>query len=105
VEHELDDLEVVGLAGKISAALSKNAGHTVEMTAATESLPDFRIFVTTTEEGDHAVVMVKGSKVIVVALHKEVPEKIIWSIEIVRKALPSMEIEMALPEALEEEST
>jgi hypothetical protein len=70
------ELEMIAVICKIAAALSKSAGHTVEVYKAEESTPHFRVFVTTTEEGDHAVVMVHGSKVTVIPLFKESPEKL-----------------------------
>jgi hypothetical protein len=39
-------------------------------------MPNFREFVTTTEEDDHAVVMLRGSKVTVNPLFRETPEKL-----------------------------
>ena len=88
------ELEMIAVIGKIAAALSKSAGHTVEVYKAEESVPNFRVFITTTEEGDHAVVMLHGSKVTVVPLLREIPEKLIWHIEILRKEIPGIEVEV-----------
>ena len=95
------ELEMMAVIGKIAAALSQSAGHTVEVYKAEESMPNFRIFVTTTEEGDHAVVMLRGSKVTVVPLFKEIPEKLVWHIEIIRKEIPAIEVEVIPGEAAE----
>lgn len=95
------ELEMMAVIGKIAAALSQSAGHTVEVYKAEESIPNFRIFVTTTEEGDHAVVMLRGSKVTVVPLFKETPEKLVWHIEIIRKEIPAIEVEVIPGEAAE----
>ena len=59
------DMEMLSVLGKIAAALSRSAGHTVEVYKAEESTPPFRVYLTTTEEGDHAVVLVHGTKVTV----------------------------------------
>ncbi len=56
------DMEMLSVLGKIAAALSRSAGHTVEVYKAEESTPPFRVYLTTTEEGDHAVVLVHGNK-------------------------------------------
>ncbi len=95
------ELEMIAVIGKIAAALSQSAGHTVEVYKAEESIPNFRVFVTTTEEGDHAVVMVRGSKVTVVPLFREAPEKLVWHIEILRKEIPAIEVEVIPGEAAE----
>jgi hypothetical protein len=95
------DLEMIAVIGKIAAALSQSAGHTVEVYKAEESMPNFRVFITTTEEGDHAVVMLRGSKVTVIPLFRETPEKLIWHIEILRKELPGVEVEVVTREAAE----
>jgi hypothetical protein len=95
------ELEMMAVIGKIAAALSQSAGHTVEVYRAEESMPNFRVFVTTTEEGDHAVVMLRGSKVTVVPLFKETPEKLVWHIEILRKEIPAIEVEVIHGEAAE----
>jgi hypothetical protein len=76
------ELEMMAVIGKIAAALSKSAGRTIEVYKAEESMPNFRVFVTTTEEGDHAVVF------------RETPEKLVWHIEILRKEIPSIEVEV-----------
>ena len=94
-----NDLEMIGIIGKIATALSKSAGHTVEVYRVEESMPNFRVFVTTTEEGDHAVVMLRGSKVTVIPLFKEIPENLIWHIEILRKEIPGIEVEVVHGEA------
>jgi hypothetical protein len=96
-----DELEMMAVIGRIAAALSKSAGHTVEVYKAEESMPNFRVFVTTTDEGDHAVVMLRGSKVTVVPLFREIPESLIWHIEILRKEIPGIEVEVTPPEAAE----
>jgi hypothetical protein len=96
-----NELEMIAVIGKIAAALSQSAGHTVEVYKAEESMPNFRVFVTTTEEGDHAVVMLRGSKVTVIPLFKEVPEKLVWHIEILRKEIPAIEVEVISREAAE----
>ena len=88
------DLEMFAVIGKIAAALSQSAGHTVEVYKAEESMPNFRVFITTIEEGDHAVVMLRGSKVTVIPHFRETPEKLIWHIEILRKELPGVEVEL-----------
>jgi hypothetical protein len=95
------ELEMIAVIGKIAAALSQSAGHTVEVYKAEESTPNFRVFITTTEEGDHAVVMLRGSKVTVIPLFKETPEKLIWHIEILRKDIPGIEVEVVTSEASE----
>jgi len=95
------ELEMIAVIGKIAAALSQSAGHTVEVYKAEESTPNFRVFITTTEEGDHAVVMLRGSKVTVIPLFKESPEKLIWHIEILRKEIPGIEVEVVTSEAAE----
>ena len=95
------DLEMIALIGKIAAALSQSAGHTVEVYKAEESTPNFRIFITTTEEGDHAVVMLRGSKITVIPLFKETPEKLVWHIEILRKEIPAIEVEVVTGEVAE----
>jgi hypothetical protein len=92
------ELEMIAVIGKIAAALSQSAGHTVEVYKAEESTPNFRVFITTTEEGDHAVVMLRGSKVTVIPLFKESPEKLIWHIEILRKEIPGIEVEVVTSE-------
>jgi hypothetical protein len=97
------ELEMIAVIGKIAAALSQSAGHTVEVYKAEESTPNFRVFITTTEEGDHAVVMLKGSKVTVIPLFKESPEKLIWHIEILRIELPGIEVEVVTNEVAESE--
>jgi hypothetical protein len=96
-----NELEMIAVIGKIAAALSQSAGHTVEVYKAEESMPNFRVFVTTTEEGDHAVVMLRGSKVTVIPLFREVPEKLVWHIEILRKEIPAIEVEVITREAAE----
>ena len=50
------ELEMMAVIGKIAAALSQSAGHTVEVYKAEESMPNFRVFITTIEQG----VNVKG---------------------------------------------
>jgi uracil phosphoribosyltransferase len=95
------DLEMIAVIGRIAAALSQSAGHTVEVYKAEESTPNFRVFITTTEEGDHAVVMLRGSKVTVIPLFKETPEKLIWHIEILRKEIPGIEVEVVNSQAAE----
>ena len=95
------ELEMMAVIGKIAAALSQSAGHTVEVYKAEESMPNFRVFVTTTEEGDHAVVMLRGSKVTVIPLFRETPEKLVWHIEILRKEIPAFEVEVITREATE----
>jgi len=95
------ELEMIAVIGKIAAALSQSAGHTVEVYKAEESTPNFRVFITTTEEGDHAVVMLRGSKVTVIPLFKESPEKLIWHIEILRKEIPGIEVEVVTSEVVE----
>jgi hypothetical protein len=95
------ELEMIAVIGKIAAALSQSAGHTVEVYKAEESTPNFRVFITTTEEGDHAVVMLRGSKVTVIPLFKESPEKLIWHIEILRKDIPGIEVEVVTSEVAE----
>ena len=45
------DMEMLSVLGKIAAALSRSAGHTVEVYKAEESTPPFRVYLTTTEEG------------------------------------------------------
>ncbi len=95
------ELEMIAVIGKIAAALSQSAGHTVEVYKAEESTPNFRVFITTTEEGDHAVVMLRGSKVTVIPLFKESPEKLIWHIEILRKEIPGIEVEVVTSEVAE----
>jgi hypothetical protein len=95
------ELEMMAVIGKIAAALSQSAGHTVEVYKAEENMPNFRVFVTTTEEGDHAVVMLRGSKVTVIPLFREVPEKLVWHIEILRKEIPAIEVEVITREAAE----
>ena len=92
---------MIAVIGRIAAALSQSAGHTVEVYKAEESTPNFRVFITTTEEGDHAVVMLRGSKVTVIPLFKESPEKLIWHIEILRKDIPGIEVEVVTNEASE----
>jgi hypothetical protein len=92
------ELEMIAVIGKIAAALSQSAGHTVEVYKAEESTPNFRVFITTTEEGDHAVVMLRGSKVTVIPLFKESPEKLIWHIEILRKEIPGIEVDVVTNE-------
>jgi hypothetical protein len=94
-------LEMIAVIGKITAAFSQSAGHTVEVYKAEESMPNFRVFVTTTEEGDHAVVMLRGSKVTVIPLFRETPEKLVWHIEILRKEIPAIEVEVITSEATE----
>jgi len=86
------ELEMIAVIGKIAAALSQSAE---------ESTPNFRVFITTTEEGDHAVVMLRGSKVTVIPLFKESPEKLIWHIEILRKDIPGIEVEVVTSEVAE----
>ena len=88
------ELEMINVLGKITTALSKSAGHTVEVYKAEESTPPFRVYLTTTEEGDHAVVLVHDSKVTVLPLFKEEPEKLLWHIEILRKEIPSIEVDV-----------
>jgi len=95
------ELEMIAVIGKIAAALSQSAGHTVEVYKAEESTPNFRVFITTTEEGDHAVVMLRGSKVTVIPLFKETPEKLVWHIEILRKEIPGIEVEVVTSEVAE----
>ena len=95
------ELEMIAVIGRIAAALSQSAGHTVEVYKAEESTPNFRVFITTTEEGDHAVVMLRGSKVTVIPLFKEAPEKLIWHIEILRKDIPGIEVEVVTSEVAE----
>jgi len=95
------ELEMIAVIGRIAAALSQSAGHTVEVYKAEESTPNFRVFITTTEEGDHAVVMLRGSKVTVIPLFKEAPEKLIWHIEILRKEIPGIEVEVVTSQAAE----
>ena len=95
------ELEMMAVIGRIAAALSQSAGHTVEVYKAEESTPNFRVFITTTEEGDHAVVMLRGSKVTVIPLFKETPEKLIWHIEILRKEIPGIEVEVVHSQAAE----
>ena len=97
----LGNLEMMAVIGKIAAALSQSAGHTVEVYKAEESMPNFRVFVTTTEEGDHAVVMLRGSKVTVIPLFRETPEKLVWHIEILRKEIPAIEVEVITREEAE----
>ncbi len=87
VEKALDDVQ--------------SAGHTFEVYKAEESMPNFRVFVTTTEEGDHAVVMLRGSKVTVIPLFRETPEKLVWHIEILRKEIPAIEVEVITRKAAE----
>jgi hypothetical protein len=96
-----NELEMIAVIGKIAAALSQSAGHTVEVYKAEESMPNFRVFVTTTDEGDHAVVMLRGSKVTVIPLFREVPEKLVWHIEILRQEIPAIEVEVITREATE----
>jgi hypothetical protein len=88
------DMEMLSVLGKIAAALSRSAGHTVEVYKAEESTPPFRVYLTTTEEGDHAVVLVHGTKVTVLPLSKEEPEGLLWHIEVVRKEIAPLEIEV-----------
>jgi hypothetical protein len=95
---------MMAVIGKIAAALSQSAGHTVEVYKTEESMPNFRVFITTTEEGDHAVVMLRGSKVTVIPFFKEMPEKLIWHIEIIRKELPGVEVEVVTRETAESDS-
>ena len=38
------ELEMMAVIGKIAAALSQSAGHTVEVYKAEESMPNFRVF-------------------------------------------------------------
>ena len=81
---------------------TQSAGHKIEVYKAEESMPSFRVFITTTEEGDHAVVMLRGSKVTVIPLFRETPEKLVWHIEILRKEKPGIEVElMSAEEAAE----
>ena len=96
--------EMMAVIGKIAAALSHSAGHTVEVYKSEESMPNFRVFITTTEEGDHAVVMLRGSKVTVIPLFRETPEKLVWHIEILRKELPGVEVEVVTRETAESDS-
>src|SRR6202011_3495862 len=88
------DMEMLSVLGKIAAALSRSAGHTVEVYKAEESTPPFRVYLTTTEEGDHAIVLVHGTKVTVLPLAKEEPEGLLWHIEVVRKEIAPLEIEV-----------
>ena len=86
------DMEMLSVLGKIATALSRSAGHTVEVYKAEESTPPFRVYLTTTEEGDHAVVLVHGTKVTVLPLAKEEPEGLLWHIEVIRKEIAPLEI-------------
>ncbi len=88
------DIEMLSVLGKITAALSQSAGHTVEVYKAEESTPPFRVYLITTEEGDHAVVLVHGTKVTVLPLAKEEPEGLLWHIEVIRKEIAPLEIEV-----------
>jgi len=45
------DIEMLSVLGKITAALSQSAGHTVEVYKAEQSTPPFRVYLITTEEG------------------------------------------------------
>ena len=47
------------------------------------------------------MVMLRGSKVTVIPLFKEAPEKLIWHIEILRKEIPAIEVEVISSEATE----
>lgn len=89
-----NDIEMLSVLGKITAALSQSAGHTVEVYKAEESTPPFRVYLITTEEGDHAVVLVHGTKVTVLPLAKEEPEGLLWHIEVIRKEIAPLEIEV-----------
>ena len=89
-----EDIEMLSVLGKIAAALSRSAGHTVEVYKAEESIPPFRVYLTTTEEGDHAVVLVHGTKVTVLPLFKEKPESLLWHIEVIRKEIAPLEVEV-----------
>ena len=60
-----------------------------------ESTPPFRVYLTTTEEGDHAVALVHGTKVTVLPLAREEPEGLLWHIEVIRKEIAPLEIEVA----------
>jgi hypothetical protein len=88
------DIEMLSVLGKITAALSRGAGHTVEIYKAEESTPPFRVYLITTVEGEHAVVLVHGTKVTVLPLAKEEPEGLLWHIEVVRKEIAPLEIEV-----------
>jgi len=88
------ELEMITVLSKITAALSKSAGHTVEVYKAEESTPPFRVYLTMTEEGDHARVLVHDAKVTVLPLFKEEPENLLWHIEVLRKEIPSLEVEV-----------
>jgi hypothetical protein len=46
-------------------------------------------------------VMLRGSKVTVIPLFREVPEKLVWHIEILRKEIPAIEVEVITSEAAE----
>ena len=88
------DMEMLSILGKIAAALSRSAGHTVEVYKAEESTPPFRVYLTTTEEGNHAVVLLHKTKVTVLPLFNEEPESLLWHIEVVRKEIAPLEIEV-----------
>ena len=45
--------------------------------------------------------MLRGSKVTVIPLFRETPEKLIWHIEILRKEIPSIEVEVVTRESAE----
>jgi hypothetical protein len=88
------DIEMLSVLGKITAALSRSAGHTIEIYKAEESTPPFRVYLTTTVEGEHAVVLIHGTKVTVLPLFKEEPESLLWHIEVIRKEITPLEIEV-----------
>jgi hypothetical protein len=88
------DKDMLSVLGRIAAALSRSAGHTVELYKAEESTPPFRVYLTTTDEGHHAVVLIHENKVTVLPLFNEEPESLLWHIEIVRKELAPLEVEI-----------
>jgi hypothetical protein len=88
------DMDMLSVLARIAAVLSQSAGHTVEVYKAEESTPPFRVYLTTTEEGNHAVVLVHNSKVTVLPLFNEEPESLLWHIEVVRKEIAPLEIEV-----------
>ena len=57
-------------------------------------MPNFEVFIQPSEEGDHAVVMLRGSKVTVIPHFRETPEKLIWHIEIWGENIPGVEVEL-----------
>ena len=48
--------------------------------------------------------MLHGSKVTVIPLFRETPEKLVWHIEILRKELPGVEVEVVTRETAESAS-